>query len=206
MIGSSYDDTIIGNDLSNDLRGGDGNDTLTGGRGADILNGGAGSDTADYSDATKGVSLNLNSGKSEGDTYISIENLAGSAYNDKLTGDSSANVLTGQGGDDVIKGGDGDDTLLGDFAYQADPLPEPGMGSGYATLGEDATNNSTATAFDISNNFSLTEDPNIFDFDQHPAYDGQCHRQRSGRLLQDRPRRRNDHHHRHRRHRRSQCS
>ena len=163
VIGSSYDDTIIGNDLANDLRGGAGNDTLTGGGGADILNGGAGSDTADYSDATKGVTLDLRNGKSEGDIYISIENLAGSGHDDRLTGNAAANVLTGQGGDDVIKGGDGDDTLLGDFAWQADPLPQPGMGSGYATLDESATNNSMATAFDISDNFSLTEDPNIFD-------------------------------------------
>ncbi|MER9261043.1 hypothetical protein [Mesorhizobium sp. M0619] len=37
------------------------------------------------------------------------------------------------------------------------------MGTGYATLGPDATNNSVSTAFDISNNFSLTADPDIFD-------------------------------------------
>ena len=37
------------------------------------------------------------------------------------------------------------------------------MGTGYATLGPDATNNSIATAFDISNNFSLAADPDIFD-------------------------------------------
>ena len=42
-------------------------------------------------------------------------------------------------------------------------MPQPGLGTGYATLGADATNNSIATAFDISNNFSLTEDPDIFD-------------------------------------------
>ena len=36
------------------------------------------------------------------------------------------------------------------------------MGTGYATLGPDATNNSIATAFDISNNFSLASDPDIF--------------------------------------------
>jgi Ca2+-binding RTX toxin-like protein len=37
------------------------------------------------------------------------------------------------------------------------------MGSGYATLDGTATNNSIATAFDISDNFSLAEDPDIFD-------------------------------------------
>ncbi len=62
----------------------------------------------------------------------------------------------------TLRGGNGDDTLLGDFAYQGDVPPRPGMGTGYATLDADATNNSIATAFDISNNFSLTDDPDIF--------------------------------------------
>jgi len=163
VVGSLYDDHLIGNDQANELSGGLGDDTLTGGGGADILNGGAGSDTADYSGSTRGVRLDLARGKTGGDTYISIENLAGSAFNDKLLGDRAANVLTGQGGNDVLRGGGGDDTLLGDFAYQGEPIPRPGMGTGYATLGPDATNNSIATAFDISDNFSLTEDPNIFD-------------------------------------------
>lgn len=162
-VGSFYDDHIIGNAQANVLSGGGGNDILTGGGGHDTLNGGAGSDTADYSDATSGVRLQLGGGRSGGDTYISIENLAGSGFNDQLTGDGSANVLTGQGGNDTINGGGGDDTLLGDFAYQGDIPPRPGMGSGYATLGADATNNSIATAFDISNNFSLAADPDIFD-------------------------------------------
>ena len=162
-VGSAFADHLIGNAGANDLSGGAGDDTLTGGGGADILRGGAGSDTADYADATSGVRLKLGGGKSAGDTYISIENLAGSGFNDQLTGDGAANVLTGQGGADTIDGGGGDDTLLGDFAYQGDAPPQPGMGTGYATLGPDATNNSIATAFDISNNFSLAADPDIFD-------------------------------------------
>ncbi len=163
VVGSFHDDHLIGNDQVNELSGGSGDDTLTGGGGADVLNGGRGSDTADYSDATSGVNLNLGHGQSEGDTYISIENLSGSGHNDKMKGDSAANTLTGQGGNDVLRGGRGDDILFGDFADQAEAIPRPGMGTGYATLGADATNNSIATAFDISNNFSLTEDPEIFD-------------------------------------------
>ncbi|MCV0423920.1 MAG: M10 family metallopeptidase C-terminal domain-containing protein [Roseibium sp.] len=162
-VGSFFDDHLIGNAQANELSGGSGDDTLTGGEGADLLNGGAGSDTADYSDATSGVRLNLARGRSEGDTYVSIENLAGSGFDDRLRGDRAANTLTGQGGDDTLRGGGGDDTLFGDFSDQADAIPRPGMGTGYATLGADATNNSIATAFDISNNFSLTEDPDIFD-------------------------------------------
>jgi Ca2+-binding RTX toxin-like protein len=163
VVGSTFNDHLIGDAGANVLSGGAGDDILTGGRGADRLNGGAGSDTADYADSTRGLNLTLVGGGSGGDTYVSIENLAGSAYGDRLTGNGAANVLTGQGGADRINGGGGDDTLLGDFAYKGDAPPRPGLGTGYATLGSDATNNSTATAFDISNNFSLAADPDIFD-------------------------------------------
>jgi Ca2+-binding RTX toxin-like protein len=162
-VGSSYGDHLIGSAGANVLMGAAGDDTLTGGGGADILKGGAGSDTADYADRTGGVRLDLRNGGSAGDFYLSIENLSGSGFNDRLTGDNGANVLTGQGGDDTLSGGNGNDTLLGDFAYQGDVPPRPGLGTGYATLGADATNNSTATAFDISDNFSLAADPDIFD-------------------------------------------
>ncbi len=163
IVGSSHDDHLIGDDQANELFGGRGDDMLTGGGGADTLNGGRGSDTADYADATGGVRLDLRRDGSAGDTYRSIENLAGSGFDDRLKGDGAANVLTGQGGDDVLRGGGGDDTLLGDFAYQGEPLPRPGLGSGYATLGPDAMNNSIATAYDISDNFTLDADPDIFD-------------------------------------------
>ncbi|MGB3242909.1 MAG: M10 family metallopeptidase C-terminal domain-containing protein, partial [Sulfitobacter sp.] len=162
-IGSFYDDHLIGTDGANELSGGSGDDTLSGGDGDDILNGGAGRDTADYASATSKVRLDLRKGGSEGDTYNSIENLSGSGFNDNLRGDNAANVLTGQGGNDNLRGGGGDDILLGDFAYQGEPLPTPGLGTGYTTLGPEATNNSIATAFDISDNFTLEEDPDIFD-------------------------------------------
>ncbi|WP_223274994.1 M10 family metallopeptidase C-terminal domain-containing protein [Tateyamaria sp. syn59] len=161
--GSFFDDWLIGDDQMNGFSAGVGDDTLTGGAGSDLLDGGAGSDTADYSDASSGVRLNLRHGMSEGDTYVSIENLSGSGFDDLVKGSQAANVLIGQGGDDKVRGGNGDDTVLGDFAYAGDTLPTPGMGTGYATLGPNANNNSIATAFDISDNFSLEEDPNIFD-------------------------------------------
>ncbi|WP_275041497.1 M10 family metallopeptidase C-terminal domain-containing protein [Tateyamaria sp. ANG-S1] len=161
--GSFHDDWLIGDDQANELSGGAGDDTLTGGDGNDVLDGGAGSDTADYFNASSGVLLNLGHEAPEGDTFISIENLSGSGFDDAIHGDQASNVLTGQGGDDTLRGGAEDDTILGDFAYQDGSLPTPGMGSGYTTLDGDATNNSIATAFDISDNFSLEEDENIFD-------------------------------------------
>jgi Ca2+-binding RTX toxin-like protein len=97
-VGSFYDDHLIGDNQINELSGGAGEDTLTGGDGADILNGGSGSDTADYSNASSGVELNLARGEHEGDTYISIENLSGSGFDDRMKGDRTANLLPGQGG------------------------------------------------------------------------------------------------------------
>ena len=163
LIGSFNDDTLIGDDGVNTLSGGRGDDVLRGGGGADLLLGGAGRDTADYSDATGAVRLGLRGANSTRDTYVSIENLTGSGLSDRIMGDASANVLIGQGGADTIAGGGGDDTLLGDFESFGAPPPRPGMGSGYATLGPDAMNNSIETAFDISDNFSLQPDPDIFD-------------------------------------------
>ena len=162
-VGSAHDDHLIGDGGANALSGGAGDDRLTGGGGSDALDGGAGSDTADYADAGGGVSLDLGRGGSAGDAYVSIENLAGSGSDDWLRGDAAANALTGQGGGDILRGGAGDDTLSGDFAYAADAPPTLGMGSGTATLGPDATNTSIATAFDISGNFTLDEDPDIYD-------------------------------------------
>ncbi|UWR52033.1 M10 family metallopeptidase C-terminal domain-containing protein [Phaeobacter inhibens] len=162
-VGSLHDDHLIGTNGENALSGGAGDDVLSGSGGADLLDGGAGSDTADYANATRGVKLNMTNGKTEGDTYVSIENLSGSGFNDRMKGDAADNVLTGQGGNDTLRGAAGDDILLGDFADAADAIPQPGLGTGYATLGPDATNNSIETAFDISDNFSLTEDPDIFD-------------------------------------------
>jgi Ca2+-binding RTX toxin-like protein len=111
-------DVIIGNAGADKIFAGGGNDVLKGGGGADILDGGANRDTATYEDSGVGVEVSLVSGKgkggtAEGDTLISIENLFGSKFNDKLVGNSDDNELNGQDGNDTLKGGGGADTLLG---------------------------------------------------------------------------------------------
>jgi len=88
------------------ITGNSGNNVLTGLGGADALDGAGGTDTASYAASTAGVSVSLaantaHGGDAEGDTFISIENLAGSAFDDTLEGDANANVLNGGSGVDT---------------------------------------------------------------------------------------------------------
>ena len=97
--GGNGDDTIIGNAVANILTGNGGDDFLMGRAGGDTLNGGSGFDTASYALATAGVvaSLATNSGsggEAAGDTFISIEKLEGSKFNDTLTGGNGNDTLT----------------------------------------------------------------------------------------------------------------
>ena len=118
LLGGNGHDTLNGGDGDDVLRGGSGDDVLIGGLGADTYDGGFGIDTADYSGAVGAVDINLESGvvsgEALGDTYIGIENISGSSFNDMLTGDEFNNIINGGAGDDVIDGGDRFNTLNGD--------------------------------------------------------------------------------------------
>jgi Ca2+-binding RTX toxin-like protein len=59
VVGSDFDDTLIGNIVNNKIEGGKGNDTLAGGLGADFLDGGIGTDTVSYIDSERGVNVEL---------------------------------------------------------------------------------------------------------------------------------------------------
>ena len=115
MDGNDLIDGGAGNDT---LWGGNGDDTFLGGAGSDAMNGGTGTNTVDYSAGTTAVAVDLNagvgsSGDALGDSYVNIQNVTGTAYNDSLTGSAVANLIDGGAGDDVIYGGAGNDTLLG---------------------------------------------------------------------------------------------
>ena len=115
-------------DTSNDsLVGNGGNDTLDGGIGNDTLDGGEGSDTASYENDANGVNVDLffgtaTDGSGDTDRLISIENISGSQFADRLEGNGLENTLSGNGGNDtiyayngndVVNGGEGDDILSG---------------------------------------------------------------------------------------------
>jgi Ca2+-binding RTX toxin-like protein len=155
LIGSHFNDTLMGSGVANVIDGGAGNDVingragndalhggidndvLTGGAGADALDGGSGSDTASYTGSGVAVTVGLDAGTglggdAQGDTLTGIENLIGSAFNDKLTGDGNDNVLTGGAGNDTLTGGAGNDTLNGGAGTDA---------ASYATAGSGVTVN-----------------------------------------------------------------
>jgi len=141
LIGSDFDDTLIGdggdntlnggsgNDYLLDLSGGDdilnggtGNDQLQGSGGADSYFGGTGTDEVRYNNSGAAVNVNLSNGfasggDADGDTFDSIENLVGSQFDDTLFGDGGINRLEGFLGDDTLKGGGGADVLWGGLGF-----------------------------------------------------------------------------------------
>ena len=119
LSGTFRADTLIGDDLKNYLYGFGGNDTLQGHGGDDMIFGSGGIDTVSYEDASGGVNVYLQHtgrdvGSGEGrDTLTEIENITGSAFDDRLIGDANNNTFQGGDGDDIIKGKGGNDTFIG---------------------------------------------------------------------------------------------
>jgi len=118
--GSAFNDVIKGDGFVNVLSGNGGNDSLYGAGGDDTLDGGAGIDVADYTDAASAVDvdMSLSQATSDGDggrdTFIDIENVRGSTFNDTIVGDANNNSLFGGLGNDTLDGGGGDDQLFGE--------------------------------------------------------------------------------------------
>lgn len=109
-------DDLIGN---NTLVAGAGEDVLRTGDGNDRIDGGLGVDWVQFTFNNGPITANLAvsgpqaTGGAGVDTFIGIENLLGSSYNDSLSGDAGNNSLDGAGGNDSIAGADGNDSLQG---------------------------------------------------------------------------------------------
>ncbi|NEP14763.1 MAG: calcium-binding protein [Symploca sp. SIO2C1] len=130
LQGTAFDDHFIGDEGRNYLYGlqgndtliaGAGNDVLVGGTGVDFFDGGEGNDTVYFgdnfaitADLTQGYATYVNeAGVEIVETFIDIENLGGTAFDDQLIGDAGRNFLYGLQGNDTLIGGEGDDLLFG---------------------------------------------------------------------------------------------
>ena len=138
LLGSAYDDILVGNRNHNillgyygddELEGREGGDILHGGPGADRLKGGDGVDNASYifSDAAVEVRLHdgtARGGEAQGDTFpgtmmVGYTDPDGSFMLvevpdiENLTGSDHADILVGAHGDNVLVGWVGDDILDG---------------------------------------------------------------------------------------------
>ena len=148
LHGGNGDDTLNGGAGDDDLFGDADNDRLIGGLGADALAGGSGTDIASYESALAGVTalmLNAaqNTGDAAGDTYLLIENLVGSDFDDVLGGTDVANRITGDNGDDELIGNAGNDTLNGD---NGDDILNGGLGADVLNGGSGSDTASYANA------------------------------------------------------------
>ena len=129
ILGSGFDDDLVGDTYKNRILGGAGDDILNGGTGNDVLDGGAGSDTVNYAFENTGVTADLSKGTATDgtgnrDTLAGIENLIGSEQDDTLIGSDDNNVLSGLTGNDTLSGGAGDDTYRFGDDWGSDTLSD----------------------------------------------------------------------------------
>ena len=141
LIGDAGNNRLVGNEGADKLYGGAGNDIFDTGGGYDFVDGGAGVDTVTYDNSWGLVVVNLATGKGSGaeaanDTYVNVEYVVGSLFDDVMTGDANVNRLNGLDGNDTLDGGAGNDILLGGLG--ADKLIG-GVGDQDAASYQDAT-------------------------------------------------------------------
>ncbi|MEH2174778.1 beta strand repeat-containing protein [Nostoc sp.] len=120
ILGTAYDDLIVGSD---------GNDTLsTGTSGNDTIDGGEGDDILSVNNMAGGIRTTFDATTNNGEitvgtkrvSYKNIErlNISGTDADDLIVGRSEDDTLSGgTGGNDTIDGAEGDDILFADYSY-----------------------------------------------------------------------------------------
>ncbi len=144
VTGSGRQDVLYGDAGQNNLRGMADADWFVGSTGGrERYFGGDGVDTITYFQSETGIVASLRNGALVGgmetgfgtggdaaqDLYFEIENLIGTAYGDRLTGNADRNQINGLGGDDMLFGYQGNDQLMGGLG---DDTLNGGSGSDYA--------------------------------------------------------------------------
>ena len=128
--GSAFADTLIGGNGNDNLRGNAGNDTIDGGAGT--------ADVAQYTGATTGITVNLDTGivqdgQGGTDNLAGIEQIWGSSFNDSMLGGSGNDFFVGSTGADTFDGGLGVDAVSYSFYPSASNSPTQGVSVDLAT-------------------------------------------------------------------------
>jgi len=130
IVGSPFDDSLLGGDLAEIMIGLGGNDFLAGGHGNDLFpthgldgaddyHGGPGRDMIDYFGRTQPVMVRLDNSATDGQSgerdlvRTNVENIRGGQAGDVLDSQGAHSRLDGSGGSDLLFGGSGPDTLIG---------------------------------------------------------------------------------------------
>ena len=117
VIGSDFNDRLIGRSSVNTLMGGGGDDDLYGYAGGDTLMGGAGDDTLgrinDGADDDSDPDLVDDAGDDTMMGNAGADMLYGGSGNDRLMGGRDDDEVRGDAGDDMLWGGSGDDMIYG---------------------------------------------------------------------------------------------
>jgi Ca2+-binding RTX toxin-like protein len=111
LLGSPYDDNLVGNGSNDTLLGEDGNDLLEGVGGDDSIDGGNDNDTLDGS-----LGDDILLGKDGNDRLLGAlgnDTLLGGNGEDTLLGGTNSDQLQGDAGDDILTGGTSADSLTG---------------------------------------------------------------------------------------------
>ncbi|WP_445630810.1 calcium-binding protein [Nostoc sp. DSM 114167] len=157
ILGTAFDDNIVGNSGNDTLSGGNGGkDTIDGGKGNDLL-------SVDYTSTTEGITSTFNAATNIGSitegtnrvSYKNIEqlNISGTALDDNIVGTSGNDTLsTGSGSKDTIDGGRGDDLLRVDYSNAT---------GGITSTFNATTNSGSITAGTSRVNYSNIEQLNI---------------------------------------------
>jgi hypothetical protein len=107
VVGSAFNDTLVGSSRSNEFLGGGGDDDIDGQGGFDF---------ARYDLATSRIRANLGTGQATGegtDALDNLEGIVGGTANDILRGNGKVNTLYGLRGNDDLFGGGKPDLLFG---------------------------------------------------------------------------------------------
>jgi len=109
LVGSNYDDTLIGGPHDNEFMGLGGNDTIDGDGGSfDAV-------LFSYAKGPVTVDLTAHTATGEGtDTLIGIQHVHGGPFDDSIRGDLNSNVIHGGEGNDTISGLDANDYIFGE--------------------------------------------------------------------------------------------